>query len=266
MQEESVIIDVHTHAFPDRIAEKAIRALTKNSGDYHPLTGGKADELVASMKDAGVDVSLIGNIATRPGQADSILSWSQSIASDKIIPLGSVHPGSDKWEDEIDAFADAGFKGMKFHPQYQEIDADDPAMIRVYEKISSRGMFALFHAGYDIAFPGNEQAAPERFVRIRKEVPSLVMILAHMGGWRAWDRVIESVAGGDMYIDTSFIHELTGHQRAAILSRHSEDLIVFGSDSPWTSQKESIAYIRALPLSDERKEKILGRNASALIG
>jgi predicted TIM-barrel fold metal-dependent hydrolase len=260
-----VIIDVHTHAFPDKIAERAIEALTKNSGEYKPVIGGRADALLSSMDESGVDVSFIGNIATRPGQADSILSWSKTIASERMIPLGSVHPDSEDWEREIDAFAAAGFRGMKFHPQYQGIAADDPKMIPIYQKIASCGMCVLFHAGFDIAFPGDESAAPERFPEIKKAVPSLLMILAHMGGWRAWDRVMDCIAGRDMYIDTSFIQELSDHQRTAILSRHSEDMILFGSDSPWTSQAESIEYIRRLSISDDRKMKILGGNAATLL-
>ncbi|HEY1406982.1 MAG TPA: amidohydrolase family protein, partial [Spirochaetota bacterium] len=253
-----MIIDVHTHAFPDEIAPRALEALTKNSGDYKPVIGGTIDILLASMNEAGVDRSFVANIATKPEQSRAILSWSKKIASERIIPLGSVHPKSMNWEEEIDAIADSGLPGVKFHPHYQSFNVDDSRIYPLYEKLASRNLFALFHAGYDIAFPGAEEASPDRFVRVRKDIPSLEMIMAHVGGWRAWDRVAREIAGLDIYLDTSFIHELDQSHREDIFSLHSDELILFGSDSPWTSQKESVEMIRRLPISDERKERILG--------
>ena len=41
--------------------------------------------------------------------------------------------------------------------------------------------------------------------------------------------------------------------------------ILFGTDSPWTSQKTSIEFIKNLPLSDDDKDKILGGNAQRLL-
>ena len=41
--------------------------------------------------------------------------------------------------------------------------------------------------------------------------------------------------------------------------------ILFGTDSPWSSQGESIEFIEKLPISDFDKSKILGKNAANII-
>ena len=41
--------------------------------------------------------------------------------------------------------------------------------------------------------------------------------------------------------------------------------ILFGTDSPWSSQKESIEFIKNLPLTEVDKNKILGENAAKLL-
>ena len=43
------------------------------------------------------------------------------------------------------------------------------------------------------------------------------------------------------------------------------DRILFGTDSPWTSPKVSIDFIKNLPLADVDKTKILGLNAQRLL-
>jgi len=155
-----MIIDVHTHAFPDFLAKKALEALSSRSGDYRPVLNGTARALTQSMNDAGITASFLANIATRPEQVRPIIEWSKQIASDRIIPLGSFHPASPTWESDLDAIVEAGFPGVKFHPLYQGFLVDDELLIPVFEKLAEKNLFALFHAGYDIAFPGDDSASP----------------------------------------------------------------------------------------------------------
>lgn len=258
-------VDVHTHAFPDRIAARAVQQLADNSGTYRPKTDGTTRGLLASMDEAGVDLSFVANIATRPEQAGPILAWSQEIASPRLCPLGSIHPDSPTWESELEAFARAGLVGIKLHPHYQGFGLDEPRLQPIFAGIAEHGMFLLLHAGYDIAFPGDPRALPPAIRRVHERHKRLTLIAAHFGGWSSWGEVVEHLAGTDVFFDTSFLHEVEPAHVTAILNRHGRERLLFGSDSPWVGQSESVRAVERLPLSATEKQMVLGGNAEHLL-
>lgn len=259
-----MIFDVHTHAFPDSLAPRAMGALSASAGDMKPVRDGTLDSLLRSMDHAGIERAFLANIATRPEQFRTILKWSLEIESQRIVPLGSIHPDSPTWEVELESICEAGLPGIKLHPQYQRFVVDSDAMLPIYRKAAKLGLFILFHAGYDIAFPGDESAAPRRLARVRSEVEDLVMVAAHFGGWQAWDEVERHLLGSDVYLDTSYLHQLDQVQRDRMLSGHSHRRILFASDSPWLSQRECVEFLHGLRLGSDSILQILGENARNL--
>lgn len=260
-----MIIDVHVHAFPDFLAVKALEKLVEHSGPYKPFTDGTIGALDISMMEAGINISFIANIATQPDQTENILKWSKSIHTTDIIPLGSIHPTSVNWKNEIDRTKWNNLPGFKFHPMYQNFSIDDRSMYPIYEYISSKNLFILMHAGYDIAFPNDRRASSDKIKKVIGDFPDLKMIAAHLGGWQEWEDVYKNLIGRDIYLETSFINEVDEKLRDMILKKHDENLIVFGSDSPWQEQKAQVQCIYDLKVSDEFKDKVLYKNAMALI-
>ena len=63
-----MIIDFHTHAFPERIAERAIEKLSYTSGGLIPQTDGTVESLKYLMKKDGIDKSVVLAIATNEKQ------------------------------------------------------------------------------------------------------------------------------------------------------------------------------------------------------
>jgi len=94
------IIDFHTHAFPDEIAEKAMQKLQENC-IVKPILNGTISELLKSMDKNGISTSVLCNIATKPEQFESILKWSKRIRSERIIPLLSVHPDDKELKEHL---------------------------------------------------------------------------------------------------------------------------------------------------------------------
>jgi uncharacterized protein len=260
-----MIIDVHAHAFPDKLAARAVDTLVQRANLPMPEADGTLAGLLASMSSTGIARAWVPSIATRPEQASAILDWSKRIRSDRIEPLGSLHPDSVAWEAELAAISDAGLLGVKFHPQYQGFVVDDSRYFPIFRAIADRGLFVLIHGGYDPAFPGDESAAPRRLARLHREVPDLVMIAAHLGGWRAWGEVIEHLVGTEIYFDTSFMNEATPEQKAHIFQRHPRTRILFGSDTPWDHQRDALAELLAQPLATEHQALVLGGNAELLV-
>ncbi len=259
-----MIIDVHTHIFPDQIAKRVVEQLSAD-GEVPAYLDGTLGSLLASMDKAGIDVSLIAPVSTRPSQVESINDFSASVASDRIIPFGSLHPEFSEVEKEIQRMTAMGIRGIKLHPEYQEFHPDDQDVFPMFELLEKAGFIVLFHAGYDVEIP-TLHGTPERFARLHEAFPRLRMILAHLGSWRMWDEVEEYLVGKPVYLDTSYVFDdIHPEQFRRIISNHHPDKVLFGTDSPWTDQSVEVRRMRDAGLSVDVLERILGENASNLL-
>ena len=259
------IIDFHTHAFPDRIAEKTVGKVAA-LGSVESCLDGKISSLIDSMDRNGIKQSVLCSIATRPSQFENIMKWSRKIASDRFVMFPSVHPDDPFALERISEVATEGFKGLKMHPYYQGFTVDDEKMFPLYDRMQECGMIVLFHAGFDVGYPKERIADPVRMVRIAEKFPALKIVAAHMGGWGDWDNVGKYLVGKRVYFDTSFAVKLCGKERATeLIKAHLPEYLLFGTDSPWTDQGVEVAGIRELDISEELKEKILWGNAEKLL-
>ena len=259
-------IDFHTHAFPDSLAGRAVPLIEEMSG-VAPVLDGTIPSLLESMDDAGIERSVICSIATKPEQFDSIMQWSGAIASDRIIPFPSVYPGQPKTADQVAAVADAGFKGVKIHPYYQDFDLDDPRIYPLFEVAQASGLIVVCHTGYDVSFERVRRADPVRIRNVLDAFPRLKFVTTHLGAWEDWDLAREHLVGRPVYMETSFAMELLGPARSReILLDHPKEFILFGTDSPWTGQKATMQALLDLDLGSEREERLFHRNAEELLG
>lgn len=261
-----MIIDIHTHAFPDGLAARALEVLTANCS-VKPCIDGTCGGLLASMRRAQIDVSAIMPIATKPAQARSINRWAaETNQREGLICFGSLHPLQDDWANEIKFLAESGVPGIKLHPDYQEFYVDDPIAMPIYRALADAGLILLLHAGVDIGLPTPVHCTPERLARVLDAVPGLTVIAAHMGGYDCWDDVERYIIGRDLYLDTSYsLADLGPERMASLIKAHGARRVLFGTDSPWTDQADEVAGIRALPLSDSDIAAVLGTNALRLL-
>jgi uncharacterized protein len=261
-----IIIDFHAHAFPDALAARAISQL-EHGGGVKAFLDGRVSSLLASMDGAGICTSVVCSIATKPEQFDPILKWSQAVASPRIVPLPSIHPKDSDPVGQAHRVAEAGLRGIKLHPYYQDFTIDDESLFPLYRALDTLGLFVVCHTGFDFAFPRDRRADPLRILRVLDRVPSLRFIATHMGAWDDWDEVEKHLLGKPITMDISLSIELLGQERArAMLSAHPADRILFGTDSPWSSQSESLRMVRSLELDKEREQRLLSKNAEALLG
>jgi len=263
-ESKKMIIDTHTHAFPDYIASIAIEKLENLSKTKSYLNGTTAD-LLRSMDRAGIEASIIACIATAPAQFKSIVEWCQSISDPRLIPLPSIHPDSPDVAGEIRKIREAGFVGLKLHAEYQSFYLDEERMYPIYREAVDNDLLILFHCGYDISYPDSDRSSPARLARIRRDFPELEIVASHLGGWRQWDRVIHHLVGKNIYLDTSYtIGHIDETSLRTILTYHPPNRILFGTDSPWKDQQEEIRLINSLDVSTAFKACILGQNAREL--
>ncbi len=260
-----MIIDFHTHAFPDEVAAKAIPSL-EGEGKIKAHTRGTIESLSASMERAGIDRSLICSIATNPKQFEPILNWSRQIRCERFIPLPSVHPDDPRGAERIYTIHKEGFAGIKMHPFYQDYFLNDTKLTPLYQALSDTGLMLVVHCGYDIAFPRTRRVDPAAILTLQNRFPDLRLISTHFGGWDIWDEVEEILIGRNIYMEISFaLHYLKKEQVVRMLNNHPPEYLLFGSDSPWVDQKECIDQLKGLGLNNTLLSGILGENANRLL-
>ncbi|MFO7973460.1 MAG: amidohydrolase family protein [Candidatus Hydrogenedentota bacterium] len=263
---ETCIIDIHTHAFPDAVAEKAMPKL-EGEADIKAALDGKVSSLLASMDRAGIAISVVASIATRPGQYDSILAWSKSIASDRLMPFPSVHPDDEDVPGKVRGIADAGFRGIKMHPYYQDFKLDEDRLWPFYEAVRDAGLVLLMHTGFDIAYPFDRVADPVRTVRVIDAFPELKMVVSHLGAWMDWDEAEKHLWGKPVYMDFSYsLHMIDKTRAREALLMHPAEYVVFGTDSPWEDQAHAVETAKSLDLGPERERLMFYDNAARLLG
>lgn len=280
-----MIVDIHTHTFPDKIAPGTIRHLQQASRT-HAFSDGTNAALKASMNHAGIDCSIVLPVATNPQQVhrvnDNAVNVNKSASQTGIHSFGCIHPDMSDPLAELDRIAAMGLKGIKLHPAYQGTNFDDPNYLRILEHCGALDMVVLTHAGIDIGLPAPVFCTPNQVLHALAQVGPVKLILAHMGGWRMWDQVEELLSQAPVYLDTAFsfgpITPMDGAQFSPedlqmldeehflrLVRIFGAERILFGTDSPWGGQTESLNRIQTLPLSQIEKDAILGGNAQRLL-
>lgn len=274
-----MIIDFHTHTYPDAVAQKAL-AHMGSLAHCSFYTDGTVSNLTASMAEAQIDYSVVLPVVTNPAKAVAIndLSIAKS-GNNGLIYFGGIHPDTENYRQELDRLAAAGIKGIKLHPQYQGAPIDDIRYLRIMERAARLGLIVVIHAGEEGAFPGLDLCNPEMIRRALLQVNGVTLVAAHMGGVSCWDRVAENLLDTDIYLDTSCVlaplkreisnkefHLMEQETFMLLVQQFGAERILFGSDTPWTSQKTSVNTLLSLPISEEDKARILYQNARRLLG
>lgn len=119
-----MIIDFHTHIFPDKIAGRTLDYLSDIFG-ASPFADGTHTGLCDSMKKAGVDVSVSLPAVTKVSQVESINRFASAFTEGAVISFGGIHPECENYKEILKEIKNLGLKGIKLHPDYQDMYFDD---------------------------------------------------------------------------------------------------------------------------------------------
>lgn len=266
-----MLIDFHVHMFPDKIAERTLNMLLANMRDTYNIDqklhyAGTLGSLYEKMAETGVDISIIQPIATKPAQHTSINNFAEEIRSDKVISFGSFHPYGDNLNVGLDDLIERGFKGIKLHPDYQGVCADDDRFIELVKNATAKGLYVTIHSGEDTGIKPPFKGSVDRICRLLNKVDASRVILAHMGAFGEWDDVEKYLIESDAYFDISVVSRfINPEQYSRIIHNHGADKILFGSDLPWESPSETLAFLKQADITEAEFELITHKNAEKIL-
>ena len=262
-----MIIDFHTHCYPDAVAAHAMAAMTgaaeacPEASGLRPEADGTLDHLRRSVHEAGADYFVQLSVVTAPRHQYNVNQFALKVnALPDAFSFCGVHGAASDSLEELERMYDAGIKGVKLHPDEQMIDLADKKMYPVYDLISDLGLPVVIHTGFD-------PFSPDQILKVRADFPKLRLILAHLGGYLDWDAAEELLAGKGMPMDTALATAgLPPEQAVRIIRKNGAENVFLGSDSPWATTAHALDYLLKLPLTDREKELIMGENAARLLG
>ena len=268
-----MIIDFHTHIFPDKIAKKTIDYLAAKSNNP-PFSDGSVDGLLSEMERGGVDISVALPVVTNPAQFDSVNRFAADInnrfdnAQKRIISFAGIHPECDNIEQKMKYISECGFKGVKIHPDYQNTYITDDAYIKIFECAKALDLIVITHSGVDGGYRDCPvKCTPEMVKKVISRVPDVKLVLAHYGANEMFDDVFDMLCGENVYFDTAYVLRYVGKENfLKILKKHGADRILFATDSPWSGMREDIDIIRSFGLDKETEQKIFCDNTKTLLG
>jgi len=227
---------------------------------------GSVENLIISAKNAGIVKMLVTSTATTAEQVKPINDFLKTAQDShkEFFAFGTLYPKmSEKEIDfEIERMQKMGFRGVKLHPDFQQIPADSDSIIKIANKIA--GIFpVLIHAGdnrYDYSNPG-------RIKRLLDNSPKeFTLIAAHMGGYSVWDEAMALFKGYEnLYVDTcSSMRFLPPEKVLELINFYGEDRVLFGTDYPMWDQLEEVRLLQSINLSPKALKKIFFTNANDL--
>ena len=154
--------------------------------------------------------------------------------------------------------------------------------MRIIDKATELGLIVLTHAGMDIGIPEHNYCSTAHIRHVMQEVGPDKLVLAHMGGWQGWRDVANNLADLPVYFDTAFSmgdilpapnttraeeesHNMNKQQFAFLAHTLGTDKLLFATDCPWSSQSESLAFLRDCEFTEQELADILGNNAQKLL-
>jgi predicted TIM-barrel fold metal-dependent hydrolase len=272
-----MIIDCHTHIFPDEIrknrkpfceSDKGFSSIYKNS--KNKVAG--VEDLIASMDESGVERSVIcGFPWSRPDFCslhNEYLMESASRYPNRLIAFISLPFSDPDWsERELDRAMKGGARGVGeiafYHHKMtsQAIETMKP----ILNQMEKQNIPLMLHVNELLghSYPGKGMTPLERFYELILSFPNLPILLAHWGGGLPFYELMPEVvkAMTNVYYDTAASPFLYSKKIYAIVSEIvGARKILFGTDFPLISPRRYFQELKESGLSKEDRENILGLN------
>ncbi|MDO4797413.1 MAG: amidohydrolase family protein [Coriobacteriales bacterium] len=259
------VADVHVHIYPDKVAQRASQSVGEFYHVPMEVEIASVGSLVQSMERSGISRSVVHSVAVRPGTVGSINDFIARTCNEhpEFVGFMTLHQDTPDMAAEIERACDLGLKGIKLHPDTQQVNMDDERLMRAYEVAERKGLPLILHCG-DYRY---DYSHPRRLKRILHEFPNLVVNAAHFGGWSVYDYALEFLEGERCFLDVSSSMRYLGPRRTReLVEAYGYDRILFGSDFPMWRPEGVLEDFNALGFSQGAYERMCLRNCERFLG
>ena len=258
------IIDIHTHVYPDPIAQKA----TDSIKDFYGLGGGGMNGTVSMLKQrgamAGISQYVVLPVAVMPERTRHINDFilQQVAENPEFVGFGTVHAEMEAIADEAEYIMAKGLRGIKMHPDTQRFAIDDARLFPMYEAISGR-IPVILHMGdhrYDYS-------QPFRLRRVLELFPRLDAIAAHFGGYGMYEIAYDQLRDKNCIFDiSSSMMFMEPGVAEDYIGRYGAERMAYGTDYPLWDPVHEVAAFKKLKLTDDQFEQIASKTAERFLG
>jgi hypothetical protein len=277
-----MIIDAHTHIFPDEV-RKDRQAFCKREPGFAAIYKDPksrmagAEELIASMDAAGVEKSVICGFSWGEPELCALhnqyLLESAARHSQRFIVFLSLPLTNPDWSArELEQGLKAGARGVGEVGFYgramtaRDVEAMKPILTLLEEK----GIPLLLHTNETLghSYPGKGRTRLERFYDIILAFPRLRILLAHWGGGLPFYELMPEVARAMTHVwyDTAASPFLYSKKIYSVVSQLvGPEKILFGSDFPLISPQRYLRELEESGLAVEDQKKILGLSIARIL-
>lgn len=257
------IIDIHTHIYPDAIAQKATDSVIEFYGIGGAHMNGTADMLLQQHEKAGISKAVILPVAIRHDRAPGINDFikEQATRCDHFIGFGTVHAAMSGIGEETDRIYTMGLKGIKMHPDSQRFAIDDVRLFPMYEAARGR-LPIMLHMG-DLRY---DYSHPVKLRKILDLFPGLQVIAAHFGGYSMYEAACELLRDTDCVFDvSSSLMLMEEGQAERYIGIYGAERMAFGSDYPMWNPVVELERFLQLKLTGSQQEQILAKTAKRVL-
>jgi hypothetical protein len=156
-----------------------------------------------------------------------------------------------------------GMKGIKIHPSFANVAADDPRYEPVWRFANEHGLPIVSHTWSVSSYnPAQALSTPNRFEPMVEKFPTVRFVLAHSAGKGEGRREAVRMAGSypSVYMDCAGdIYDR--HYFETMAAAKLEKKVLFGTDYPWIDIRSHLAAVYLAAISAEAKLRILRENA-----
>jgi len=244
---DAMIFDIHAHVGYSKYSDN--------------LT--TAEVILKVMDDAGIDRAiLLPTASTGKFITAEQMKIEVNKAPDRLVGFFSSDV---KAKNALDLFTEAvtkhGAKGLKIHPVYAACAADDEKWVYpLLERAGELKVPVMFHSGEA------PYATPWQIGMAAMDFPGTTIILEHMGfdATCFTDAAIKMAKKFENIIlgTTGVMYEFPITKAVNAIG---DDRIVYGGEIPYNNPLHEILKVKLAKISDEAKEKILGRNIARIL-